>query len=134
MSGEYKEELPFSGGDLIVTKDGWKISYYFRGLDMRYNGTFFTIPSSEVNEYIQAYKANWSKFEELKKLGDSVQGELRVEGQKSMNINVGGYFEGICITSYNLPLKTEKEINQMINALEWAKDQSSKIINMLKAI
>ena len=41
--GNIKEKSSYSNGDLIVTKDSWRISYYFAGPDLRHNGTFFSI-------------------------------------------------------------------------------------------
>lgn len=56
MAGKYKENLPYSNGELIVTKNMWEISYYFSGPDLRYNGTFFSIEGKQIDSYIDAYK------------------------------------------------------------------------------
>ena len=64
--GTYEEPLP-CGGKLKVTKSSWLIEYYFSGPDMRYNGDFVRVQSSQVDSYITALKDNWDKYCEMKK-------------------------------------------------------------------
>ena len=51
-----------------------------------------------------------------------------------MNIYIGGHFDGVCIESYQMPLKTESQIEQIITAFSWAKEKGPTIMNFLKSI
>jgi hypothetical protein len=48
LDGEYSEKLR-TGGDLKVTANSWKISYYFPGPDGRYNGTFVYVNDKDID-------------------------------------------------------------------------------------
>lgn len=134
MNKRYEEDLPFSKGKLVVDEDSFKIQYYFSGPDLRYSGSLITISESEIGEYINAYKQNWTKFQKLKSMEDDLGDNFSTSGVLRMGIRIGLYNEGVCIDSYNMPLKTESEINQIIEAFEWAKDKGPKIIAFLSSI
>ncbi|MDG1252277.1 MAG: hypothetical protein P8N56_01215 [Schleiferiaceae bacterium] len=134
MNGEYKEGLPFGQGELIVSKNSHRIQFYFPGPDLRYNGTFLKISSSEIDSYIDAYQENWKKFEEMKVVQKQLDGELNAYGKLNMIINVGGWHSGVCIHSYHMPLKSEKEIKSIIDSLCWAQKRGPEIKSFLKSL
>lgn len=129
MVGVYTERLPhFNKGTLHVSNTSWYIQFYFSGPDLRYNGTFFTINSAEVDSYIEAYRINWQKYLELKKTTPA-EGSYQTSGSKNMRIGVGGFAEGVCLTSYKMPIRNESELNNIINDLEWAKKKATSIMS-----
>jgi hypothetical protein len=134
MNGEYKEKLPFGTGDLIVTKDTFYIEFYFSGPDLRHNGTFKRINKDEIDLYIKAYKENWKKYEELQTFKEKIGGEFTTVGQMNMQITIGGWRNGVCIDSYHLPLRSEKEISSLIDSFNWAKKRGSEIMKLLVTI
>lgn len=134
MKGEYKEKLPGGNGELIVSEDSWKIRYYFPGIDLRHNGTFLNISQYQVDNYIDAFKNNWQKYKALKESPLSSSGEVRVAGEMNMVIHAGGHFDGVCILSYHMPLKTEEEINAVIEDYNWAAKRATNIMELLKQI
>lgn len=131
MDGEYSEQLP-CGGTLKVSGDKWHIQYYFAGFDRRYNGEFCRIEGLKIDEYISAWKEN---FDEYKKLKVSIPsgGDFSKPGKLGMNIRVGS-FEGVCLKSYHMPIKTEEGLTKVINSYRYAKDQALKAIKLLKTL
>lgn len=132
MTGEYSEELPISGGRLIVTKNSYKINFYFPGPDLRYNGTWLDIQSNRLDSYIKAYKTNWETYIKFKSL--KLPGEMKQDGAENMSIYIGGYFDGVCITSYHLPITTEEKLNSVISEFEFAKLRGKEIQEFLKTM
>ena len=132
MDGEYKEVLPFGQGNLIVTKNNFQIQFYFPGPDMRHNGTFLNINRNEIKEYIKSYNENWKKYIELKKMKSELGKEFTTSGKLGMNIKVGGWNEGVCITSYHLPINTENELKKLISSFQWAEERGKQIMSFLK--
>ncbi len=123
-NGEYSEKLP-SGGKMVVTKTSWKIDYYFPGPDLRYNGTFFTIPGAEIDAYISAWEANFNKYLELKKTMRG--GSYSCEGSKGMMIRVNKYPEGVSLTSYHMPINSRAALNKIVGEYERAKRRAQDI-------
>lgn len=125
VNGSYSEKL-FTGGELKVRRDGWSIEYYFPGPDRRYNGTFVSIPGQQVDIYIQAWKVNFAKYEELKRKG--LHGELQTNGDLGMTIRIGGYAEGVCLRSYHMPKRTKEEIDRVIKDYQYAKNRANSLM------
>ena len=125
VNGSYSEKL-FSGGELKVRKDGWSIEYYFPGPDRRYNGTFVSIPGQQVDKYIQAWKFNFTKYEDLKRKG--LHGELQTDGDLGMTIRIGGYAEGVCLRSYHMPKRSKEEIDRVIKDYQYAKNRANSLM------
>lgn len=130
--GEYKEKLK-SGGELIVTESSWYICYYFPGPDLRYNGTWKRIPSSEIDKYISAWKNNFSTYIKLKN-ELKLDGTFEKQGEVGMKISIGGYRDGVCIDSWNMNIRDQSKINQIICDYEMAKYKAIKIQEMLKTL
>ncbi len=133
MNGEYKEKLPFGQGDLIVTKNSYRIQFYFPGPDFRYNGTFFTINAKEIDSYVIAYRNNWKKYVELTEIKSKLGNEFSISGEMGMKISVGGIYDGICIYPYCMPLSSDHVIRNLLDSFEWAKSKGPEIMNFLKS-
>jgi hypothetical protein len=117
-SGTYTESLQ-CGGKLSVTRDSWSIEYYFPGPDLRYNGDFVRIPSSELSDYISAFEENWAEYERLK-ASVPVGGTFEKPGLKGMVIRVGGYWPGVSIRSYHMAISSRPELDKVLSAYRYA--------------
>lgn len=130
-SGEYKEKLN-SGGELSVTAKSWSIEYYFQGPDLRYNGTFVTIPGSDIDKYIAAWKNNFKKYIQLKQIIPA-GGSFDTSAEMGMCIRIG-FSEGVCLRSYHMPIRTEKKMNQIISDYNFAKKRAQQIQKLLQSL
>ena len=129
MNGQYSEKL-ISGGELIVSIDSWNIKYYFPGPDLRYNGIFVTVKGSEIEKYISAWKSNYSRYLLLKK-SIPVDGDFCTTGEMGMSIRIGRFFEGVCLYSNHMPIKTVEKLNQVISDYQYAKERAVKLQELL---
>jgi len=134
MGGNYEEKLPFREGKLLVSKTLYKIEFYFSGPDLRYNGTWLRIWQHDIDRYVDAYEKNWQKYLDLKKMKEKLGDSFSTTGDLGMKINVGGYFDGVCIKSYHMPIRTEKELKKLIDAFHWAKEKGPKIMAFLNSL
>ena len=130
--GEYKESL-CSGGDLVVTGDKWYIRYYFPGPDLRYNGDFFKIDSSEIDMYILAWKNNFDKYLQLKK-SLSLEGTYEIKGEAGMIIRIGGWRDGVCISGWHMNINEQSKINGIITDYQRCKVKAPAIQEILKSL
>ncbi len=128
LDGEYSERLR-TGGNLKVTANSWKISYYFPGPDGRYNGTFVYVNDKDIDAYIAAWKNNFAKFQQLKSLLPQ-GGNSDYPGDMGMSIRFG-VFEGVCIRSYHLPINTQEKLDAITNEYEMAKQKAAQIQRIL---
>ena len=128
-TGEYSEKLTIPGATLKVTSDNYYISFYFPGPDYRYNGDFLNITSDEIDEYIIAYKNNWVIYKQLEDL--KLDGEITKTGDKNMTIRCGGYYTGICLNHYHLPICSLDDLNKLIEELASIKERAIKIQNAI---
>jgi len=112
LSKLYKERLK-TGGELVVEKTKWMVQYYFPGPDLRHNGEFYEVLGSNISDVVNAYKANYTKFSELKR---SIPGggEYKEGGLGKMTIRVNGHFEGVCVCGYKMPIKTQSQLNDLL--------------------
>ncbi len=80
----------------------------------------FRIRTSEIEEYIDALHVNYHTYEMGKAEGD----ESTYIGKKGMMIYMTGESEGVCIFERYRPIKTEEELNRIIEELRevWKKD------------
>jgi hypothetical protein len=131
-SGTYEEPLP-CGGKLKVTKISWEISYYFSGPDMRYNGTFVSVPGKGIEQYISAFNDNWADY---KKLKESIPkgGEFSKVGKMGMTIRIGRFAQGVCIQSYHMPIYSEKQLERLIAGYRYAAQRAPQIQNFLATL
>ncbi|MCA1771939.1 MAG: hypothetical protein LC677_04680 [Halomonas sp.] len=131
-AGTYEEPLP-CGGKLKVTKTSWEISYYFSGPDMRYNGTFVTVPGASIEKYISAFAENWAEFEQLK---ESIPkgGDFSKPGKQGMTIRIGNFAQGVCIQSYHMPISSAQELEKVIGGYRYAAQRAPKIQEFLGSL
>lgn len=131
MNGQYTEKLE-SGGELIVTLNDWEIRYYFQGPDLRYNGTFVYIEGKKIDNYIQAWKNNYSKYLQLKETNSDIE-KVEIAGEMGMTIRLG-WSEGVCIRSYHMPINSKGKLEKVVKDYENAKVRAKKIQNVLQTL
>ena len=130
MEGEYKEQLPIGYGKIVVTKEDYYIQFVFSISDKRYSSDYLIINKNDIDNYIEAFKVNWKKYLELKEKISIIGEQFTTIGLLGMKINVGLWNEGVCVYSFYKNLRTEDEINEMINSLLWAKVQGPKMMQV----
>ncbi|MEE1312692.1 MAG: hypothetical protein UHS41_02920 [Lachnospiraceae bacterium] len=84
-----------------------------QGPDTRYRKRNFRIHIDEVEAYIQAYKNNFLRYQQLKAKGK--QGEFH--GEKKMIIRIGGLYEGVCLFGHYKPLKNKRQLEERIQKI-----------------
>ncbi len=131
-TGIYEEELP-SGGKLQVSATWWEISYYFPGPDYRYKGDFVTVPGNLVDEYILAFKENWTEYEKLKAIIPE-GGEFSKKGRMGMTVGIGGITEGVCLHSYHMPIRSVETLEKVINDYLYAAKRAVQIQSFLVSL
>ncbi len=134
-SGEYRENLRH-GGTLVINQRGWSIKYYFAGPDLRYDGEFITISSSNVPTFIIAFKNNYKKLQELKKT-IPIGGNFDIIGECGMHIGLGSFY-GVTIAKWynhlsngNIPVKNESDLTIVITDYEYCIKKAEEIKNLL---
>ena len=133
MKGTYREKLNFLPGEIVVSNNSFEISFYFKGIDNRYNGRLFCIKSDEIEKYIAAYNNNWLKYEVLKQL--KTPGQFSLNAEMGMMIFTGNtYLNGISMNQYDLRLETKYEIDAAINDLVIAKERGYELVKLLSKI
>lgn len=130
--GTYEEPLP-CGGKLKVTKTSWEISYYFPGPDMRYNGTFVSVPGRSIEKYISAFNENWAEFEQLKSAIPS-GGDFSKPGIMGMTIRIGNFVQGVCIQSYHMPISSKQRLEEVVNGYRYASQRAPQIQQFLASL
>ena len=131
-TGQYEEPIG-DGGKLCVRKDHWEIHYYFLGPDMRYKGTFLTIDGSRVQGLIDAYRAAFERYEQLKQ-SVPAGGSLTVLADMNLTIRVRGFNEGVCISNSHLPVSSSAQLEQRVQNYRRAIERASVVQKMLAAL
>ena len=133
FSGAYSEEIG-KGGKLVVTRHSWHLEYYWAGPDLRYNGTFKRVPGADIDDYINAWKANFEKYLELR-AAIPKGGEFVQPGAMGMQIRVHTSLgRGVCLQSYHCSVRTEQYLKEMVNSYLDAKHKASVIQRMLAEV
>lgn len=130
--GTYEEPLS-CGGRLKVTKESWEISYYFPGPDMRYNGTFVSVPGASIERYISAFNDNWKEYEKLKSAIPS-GGNFSKPGKMGMTIHIGNFSQGVCIQSYHMPISSKQQLEKVIGCYRYAAQRAPQIQQFLSSL
>ena len=128
--GSYSEDLN-TGGCLKISNGRWSIEYYFPGPDRRYKGTFVSIPSSQIDQYIEAWKNNLKKYFELQRTVKNGQ-NFQMIGEMGMTIGVGGFLDGVSLRSYHMRAKTIKDIADIIKDYNYARNRATHILSEAK--
>ena len=129
--GEYRAPLR-SGGKLVVSAYNWKIEYYFSGVDLRHNGTFFEIEDKEIDKYVSARKNNFKTYTALQ-TKFSYNESFETTGEKNMPIRIGK-FSGVYLMPFNLPVKNENELNRLLSDYAYAKKRATHVQCMMKTL
>jgi hypothetical protein len=125
----WKDKYNKYTGKLVVKQDNWYIQFIFPGPDLRYNPTYFTIRSSQIQSYIDAYMDNWGTYRKLtEQLSKS---SITSTGKNSMIINVGVYPDGVCIHYNYLPISSSEGIEMIISDFEWARKRAKELKTIL---
>ncbi|MGP9659862.1 hypothetical protein ACT3S5_17700, partial [Halomonas sp. AOP31-B1-25] len=103
---------------------------YFSGPDMRYNGTFVSVPGGSIEKYISAFSENWKEYEQLKSSIPS-DGEFSKLGKMGMDIRIGNFAQGVCIKSYHMPIDTRQQLEKVISGYRYAAQRAPKIQEFL---
>ena len=111
--GTFELTLP-CGGTLRIFKSNWEIRYYFPGPDRRYNGTFVTIPGNMIEQYIAAYEDNWEEYQQLKHTVPA-GGEFSKLAKMGMSIRVGGFYQGVCLKAYHMPIASRGHLDRVLD-------------------
>lgn len=107
-----------------------ELPYYFSGPDMRYNGTFVSVPGGSIEKYISAFSENWKEYEQLKSSIPS-DGEFSKLGKMGMDIRIGNFAQGVCIKSYHMPIDTRQQLEKVISGYRYAAQRAPKIQEFL---
>lgn len=132
MKGKYTEKLEILNANLVITDSNYYISFYFPGPDLRFNGTFFSIYSHELDRYIIALRNNWLKYLELQRT--LLPGEFDIPGDMGMRIIRGQYFKGVSLYSRNFIISTENEMELVIKELQFAKERGLYLLEFLSTM
>lgn len=132
MKGKYTEKLEILNANLVITDSNYYISFYFPGPDLRFNGTFFSIYSHELDRYIIALRNNWLKYLELQRT--LLLGEFDIPGDMGMRIIRGQYFKGVSLYSRNFIISTENEMELVIKELQFAKERGLYLLEFLSTM
>lgn len=134
--GEYREKLD-SGGELVVRDYTIEIRYMFEGPDLRYNYEHICVPYERFDEYIEAYKENFQKYQVLNNTIPK-DGYFSTKGACDMDIIVDRYIGGIIISKKGyrtkpsiFPIKDEKGLEQIISDYEYCKIRGKEIQELL---
>lgn len=130
--GTYEESLP-CGGQLKVSVQSWEITYYFSGPDLRYNGTFVSIPGKQVREYIDAFSENWAEYQKLKQTIPA-GGEFSKTGAMGMSIRIDAFNSGVCLQSYHMPIASEDQLKAVIAGYEYATNRAKEVQLLLQQL
>ncbi len=127
LKGRYTESLS-SGGELHVSARGWSIQYYFPGPDRRYNGTSVSIYEEQIDKYIEAWKHNFQKYEELKATIPE-EGNFETYGEMGMHIRIG-FLGGVCLKDYHMPIRTADSLQKVLEDYEYAKQKAALLAKL----
>jgi len=131
-TGTYEELLP-CGGKLKVTQISWEITYYFSGPDMRYNGTFVSVPAFAVENYISAFNENFLEYEQLKAAIPG-GGDFAKPGKMGMEIRIGRLAQGVCLRSYHMPISSKQHLEKIISGYNYASLRAPQIQKFLASL
>ena len=124
LEGTYNEPFFNKEGKLIVNKSGFKIEFYFPGIDLRYNGKLIYIYESDIDKYIKAIEKNWERLCELKELSRSLKTiTLNEDGLCNMHLTAQDNSAVLYIFNYDLPISNKNEIENLLLKLKSVKDR-----------
>ncbi|WP_372623375.1 hypothetical protein [Falsiroseomonas sp.] len=126
MSLEIKEAIGWAGGEILADKDGWRLSFYLRGPDSRYSGSWFKVEASEVPRLIEGYRSAFLRFEQI---SAAVPDGTKVNESKGrLTIRVGDFAAGVCMGSYHNAVGTRNSLQTVTDALTRALSRGPALV------
>lgn len=118
MSWKWERSLAtMASVKLMVTSTSWGTEAYFRGPDLRYNGTFWRLASKDVGKYVQALLDSWAKLEALEKLAPP-SGDLSAYAAMNIRVVVRGYpGRGVTFHHHHGHVKTKEQLDRIVDEL-----------------
>lgn len=108
---------------LFIGEEDWYIQFRPIVPDTRYKPREFQIPGAEIDDYIEAYKNNFKRYQKL--LCERTD-KTEILGEKDMKIRFGVH-RGICLYDTYFPIRNKNELLQMLNDLRYAKEMKARI-------
>ncbi len=125
---EYIEDLKIPYGKLHIGEKNTFIQFYFPGPDAKHKGTFFSIKENDIDNFIEAYRSNWNIATELYlKIKDIPNTTIKQIGKMNMNVIISNTSITLYLHKYHLPVRTEKECEEIINLFLTAKHRIKEI-------
>lgn len=118
MTITIEEPFGWADGKIIATPSSWRIRFYLKGPDLRYNGDFLYIGSQDVQSTIENYKKAFDRYEELKLI--TPKGAELSENQGQLTIRVGSFAKGVCMKNYHNPISTRSDLELVVSLYERA--------------
>lgn len=123
----WEKKLTYPHSKLIVTPTNWEVSFYFPGPDLRHNGTFWSIPSSKVDQYIRAQLKNWEKFLSLKSNFEKEQ-SVEINAEMDVKIRINSYQgSGITVNGFDGFIGNQNTFEQFIKDLQACNETSASV-------
>ena len=63
-----------------------------------------------------------------------MEGTYQKFGEAGMKISIGGFRDGVCIDGWHMNVKTQEEIDRIVEDYEKAKEKAIAIQKMLKSL
>lgn len=101
-----------SGGELAIYESGCRIEYFFAGPDGRYGGVHINIPGSRVEEYMEAWIANYERYESLG--GGCGKEPVKAETGKCGMLIRTGFGQGVYLQGNHMRISTRKQLEQVV--------------------
>lgn len=103
---------------LEKSESGACLVFSDQGPDTRYRKRSYRIPLDKLDSYIAAYQQNFQTYLQKKK-----EGKIGIyRGECKMKIYIGGLYEGVCLFGHYHPVKTQKQLENVIKELNTYKE------------
>lgn len=112
LNGTYSERIDFYNHSLSieVSKPGVVFSVYVPGPDRRYNGEFYRLSISDINQLIASIRAAWDRYQELKKI--ELPGGVFESIGNHVYVSTREFSSGVTVFSHRyICLTTEESVN-----------------------
>ena len=123
-------ELQF-GGTLIASDLRLGVAYSFPGQDRRFSWSHFFIPASDLIKVSEAIRANWNKYEELKKVvahGATVE----KQGALGMTIRVSLVEPGVWLFKRHIGVCNSDQADKLSSEYQLALKKLQELSRVLK--
>lgn len=133
MPVEIREPLSISHGALVATEAAWRVTFAFPGPDARYSYTVLELRALQVQTLLRDYERGFDRYELLK--GTLPRGINATEQFGGfLTIRVGDFAEGVCLSSYQVPVRTRAELDRRLRELRSAIGRGDELVAAAKAL